>query len=239
MGRHIRICFLSLAIVFLIAAMASAQGEGEFFYTDFQVADRLSLGVKSGAAIPRKSKIYNYAFPGGATTIEIEPKNGWWASGILTYDLGDYLATGIEASYMQYEVEAVDVVGPFNIFDHVGKARNIALLGEVFLKYPFTLQKYTFTPYAMFGAGELFTDFKESGRLKNLGDSFSVKDAFAMKYGVGFDIYNTGNIVLNVEAAYLDSEVKTTLSNAAFGSAANDVRNDSWVFGCGLKYRFK
>jgi outer membrane protein W len=235
MGRYIGICFLGLAVFFTTVGLVFAQREetGEFFYTDFQIEDRLNLGVKGGGVLSQMDKTYNFG-GAGAPNAEVKGKDGWWVTGILTYDLGDYLAVGIESGYMEYDVDAVHL----QVTGNLGTARNTPLLGDIFLKYSFDMEEYAFVPYAVFGAGTIFSDFKESTLATNNNLSISTKNAYAMKYGGGFDFYLTDNVAVNIEGTYLDTDIKTSASVIGVGSAVNKIKNDSWMVGGGLKYLF-
>ncbi|MEA3328557.1 MAG: OmpW family outer membrane protein [Candidatus Omnitrophota bacterium] len=231
--KYVGICFLGLAIFFTAFNPVFAQGEeGVFFYDNFQLEDRVNLGVRGGAVLPQMDKTYTFNI-GGPGDVDIKGKNGFFVIGILTYDLGDYLAIGVESGYMEYDLEFTDA-GTYDM----GTARNIPLFGDIILQYPFDLEEYVLVPYGIFGVGVVFTDFKESDWATTNNISVSTKNAFAMKYGAGFDFYITDSIAINVEGAYLDTDIDTTIAVTGIGSDSNDIRNDSWMVGGGLKYLF-
>ena len=236
--KYIGIYFLSLVIFFTATGLVLAQEEGEFFYSNFQLEERLNLGIRGGAVLPQMDESYVYNI-GGVNNVDVESNNGFFVTGILTYDLGDYLAIGIESGYMEYDVDITVTGGGIPLgAGNLGTARNVPLFGDIILQYPFDLENYFFVPYAIFGVGGVFTDFNESDLATANNMSVTTKNAFAMKYGAGFDFYVTDNIALNVEGAYLDTDVDTTINVIGAGSDSNDIKNDSWMVGGGLKYLF-
>ena len=236
MKRYV-VALLSLALLLGAAGLALAQEEGEFFYSDQEIAGRFNLVVRGGGAFPQMKGNYTYTFPAGVQhVVSVKGKYGWFAGGELTYDLGDYLAVGVEGYYEQYKV---DVNYPTrNIIGNAGTAKNGMAFAKFILKYAFDMDDYTFTPYVAGAPGGIFPDFDESALVTNNNVSIETRSAgFAAKYSAGFDFRITDSIAINAEGAYLDVDIRTAITTN-LGTAKNDVKNDAWLAGGGLKYIF-
>ncbi len=224
------VVFLGLVLFFGTTGLVLAQEGGEFFYSDQEIEGRFNLGVRGGAVIPYKPKA-DYVYTAG--TLSLERKNGWFAGGELSYDLGDYLAVGVEGYYQQYKVDLTDAFSTMAATDNLGIARNGMAFGKFILKYGFDMGDYTFTPYIAAAPGGIFPDFKESAAANTNNVTVKPETGFAAKYSGGFDLCVTDSIAINVEGAFLDVDIKT-----AIGTIKNDIKNDAWMAGGGLKYKF-
>lgn len=229
---------LFLGLVFLLGTtgLTFAQEGGEFFYSDQEIAGRFNLGVRGGGVFPCMKSDDIYSYSDATDTLSVKGKNGWFAGGELTYDLGDYLAVGVEGYYEQYEVDTTSTF--FNVNGNLGTAKNGMAFGKFILKYGFDMGDYTFTPYVAGAPGGIFPDFEESDAAENNNLTVKPQTGFAAKYSAGFDLRVTDNIAINVEGAYLDVDIKTAIVRGNHGSVKNDIKNDAWLAGGGLKCKF-
>jgi len=233
------VLFLGLVLFFAASGLALAQEGGEFFYSDQEMAGRFNLGVRGGGAFPCMKGDYVYTYPDATTqTLSVKGKNGWFAGGELTYDLGDYLAVGVEGYYEQYKVKVTRAFHEIGADGDLGTAKNGMAFAKFILKYGFDVGDYTFTPYVAGAPGGIFPDFKESDVAENNNLSIETQSGFAAKYSAGFDLRVTDNIAINIEGAYLDVDIKTAVRPGNHGTAKNDIKNDAWMAGGGLKYIF-
>ena len=237
MKRYV-VALLSLALLLGAAGLAIAQEEGEFFYRDQEIDGRFNLVVRGGGAFPQMKGNYTYTFPAGVQhVVSVKGKYGWFAGGELTYDLGDYLAVGVEGYYQEYKVDLTGAFSGMAATDNLGIARNSMAFAKFILKYGFDMGDYTFTPYVAGAPGGIFPDFKESAAANTNNVSVKPQSGFAAKYSGGFDLYITDSIAINAEGAFLMADIKTAVALTA-GTTKNDIKNDAWMAGGGLKYKF-
>lgn len=225
---------MGLVLFFAASGLAFAQQGGEFFYSDQEIAGRMNLGVRGGAVLPYKPKA-DYVYSGA--TLSLERKNGWFAGGELTYDLGDYLAVGVEGYYQEYKVDITAAFDGMPTGSNLGTARNAMAFAKFILKYAFDMEDFVFVPYIAGAPGGIFPCFKDSSVADANSVSVKPQSSFAAKYSGGFDLYITDNIAINAEGAFLMADIKTAVTLTA-GTTKNDIKNDAWMAGGGLKYKF-
>ncbi len=187
---------------------------GSIFAEDVSLGEKINLGVNCSVLIPT----------------EDEAGTGIYIGGLFSYDILKYLAVGIESGYAQVDMESNDT--------KLGTLRAVPLLGDIIVKVPIEMDKFTLTPYGLVGIGVLFPDFAESDIVKNAGLSLETDTAFAMKFGGGIDFYVTKNIALNFEASYLMAEIDAKANWNGQTYATDTLKADSWLIGGGLKVRF-
>ena len=231
--------FLGLVLFFAASGLALAQEGGEFFYSDYEIAGRMNLAVRGGAVLPvKKENSYIYGYLTASPRLSIKRKNGWFAGGELTYDLGDYLAVGVEGYYQEYKIDNTAAFQGMTATSNLGTARNSMAFGKFILKYAFDLQDFSFVPYVAGAPGGIFPTFKDSSAAKANNVSLKTRSGFAAKYSGGVDFYITDNIAINAEAGYLMAKIKTAVTVTGLGTAKNDIKNDALMVGGGLKCRF-
>ncbi len=232
------VVFLGLVLFFGTSGLALAQEGGEFFYSDQEIAGRCNVAVRGGAVLPYKPKAdYVYGYLTGGQTLSLERKNGWFAGGELTYDLGDYLAVGVEGYYQEYKVDITAAFHGMPTGSNLGTARNGMAFAKFILKYAFDMEDFVFVPYIAGAPGGIFPCFKDSPVAGTNNVSVKPRSGFAAKYSGGFDLYITDNIAINAEGAFLMADIKTAVTITA-GTAKNDIKNDAWMVGGGLKCKF-
>lgn len=232
------VVFLSLVLFVGTSGLAFAQEGGEFFYSDSEIAGRMNIAVRGGVVLPVNAKdSYVYGYVTGPQTLSIKRKNGWFAGGELTYDLGDYLAVGAEGYYQEYKIDNTIAFNGMTATSNLGKARNSMVFGKFILKYAFDLEDFSFVPYVAGAPGGIFPTFKNSSAATANNVTVKTRSGFAAKYSGGFDLYITDSIAINAEGSFLMATIKTAVAITA-GSAKNDIKNDAVMIGGGLKYRF-
>ncbi len=229
------VVFLGLVLFFGTAGLALAQGGGEFFYSDQEIAGRFNLAVRGGAVLPYKPKA-DYVYT-ATETLSLKRKNGWFAGGELTYDLGDYLALGVEGYYQEYKVDVTAAFHGLAAGGNLGKARNSMAFAKFILKYSFDMEDFAFVPYIAGAPGGIFPTFKDSPAAGAASVSVKPQNGFAAKYSGGFDLYITDNFAINAEGSFLMANIKTAVALTA-GTTKNDIKNDAWMVGGGLKCKF-
>lgn len=232
------VVFLGLVLFFGTSGLALAQEGGEFFYSDQEIAGRFNVAVRGGAVLSYKPKAdYVYGYTNARRTLSPERKNGWFAGGELTYDLGDYLAVGVEGYYQEYKVDITRAFHGLAANSNLGTARNGMAFAKFILKYAFDIEDFVFVPYIAGAPGGIFPTFKDSAAASTANVSVKPQNGFAAKYSGGFDFYITENFAINAEGSFLMADIKTAVAITA-GTVKNDIKNDAWMAGGGLKYKF-
>ena len=239
MKRYV-VLFLGLVLFFGTTGLAFAQGDGEFFYGDYEIAGRFNVAARGGGFFPvmNGKTNYFYEFTDGRYTISPKSKSGWFAGGELTYDLGDYLAVGPEGYYQEYEIKINRAIPNIPRDSKLGTARNSMGFLKFILKCQFDLGDLVFAPYLAAAPGAIFPTFKNSSAVSAAAINIKPKASFASKFSGGFDFYLSDNFALNLEGAYLMATVKTAIERGNFGSPTNDIKGDGWMAGGGLKFKF-
>ena len=203
-----------LAVIFAALAASSAFAEG-WVSTDVEIAEKLNLGISASAVIPAKSQFFD-------TGINVE--------GIVTYDVMPYVAVGVELGYTHIDAKW-DGEG-------IGTMHAMPLMGDIVLKYPMKVEKYTFVPYIVNGFGVYISDIDE-GRNAPSGASITTNTPFVYKLGAGFDFYMIDVLALNFEASYRWTRIKYTGNYAGISAnAPGDANADALYIGGGLKLKY-
>ena len=205
-----------LAVLIVISVVMFSSGS--IFAENVSLGDKINLGVNCSVVIPT----------------EDEAGTGVYVGGLLSYDILKYLAVGIESGYLQSDIRQ-EIYG---ISIKTGTLRGAPLLGDIIVKAPIEMDKFTLTPYGIVGIGVLFSDFAESGIVKDIGASIKTDTAFAMKFGGGIDFYVIKNIALNFEASYLMADVDYSENWRGQTMATDTFKAGSCFLGGGVKVRF-
>lgn len=236
---------LFMCFLFLISSIPST-----FAYTyyeeDYAFTEDLTIGIRAGSLINSFDKHYPFGMPArGLTDIEIKGKDGWFFDITLDKQVNNYVAIGIETGHYTYDMDfAVTPVANSGVQGDLGSMDILPVVGRVRLQYPiedyaeFSELKYRLAPYLSAGIGGMFTNFDPSGYATSSGYSFITdSSALAGKYGMGLDFYINENFAFNFEGSYMDMDVKTVLTNEGIANT-EDMHQNSWLIGGGLKYSF-
>lgn len=196
--------FLIATLCFVFAGVISV----------FGVDDKIDFGVNCSVVIPEED---------GADT-------GVYIGGLLSYDVVENLAVGIEAGYAKVNFEEADI--------KLGTLHTFPLLGNITAKVPIEMDNFTLTPYGIIGMGVLFSSFEESDIVEAVGISIDTDIAFLMKYGGGIDFYVTDALALNLEVSYLVADIDTDATWGGVVYAKDSLNANSWLIGGGVKIRF-
>jgi len=207
----------SLALYFCLFVMTVCvpfSFSQELMTEDFIEGDsRFNTGVNLSVFIPGKSQF----------------NTGLYIGANASYDIYRWLAIGIEGGWFQSNVKTGGV--------DLGNLHGAPLLGDLYIKFPFDMYDFILTPYGVAGAGVLFSDFDESGNVRDNG-KIETNVPFLGKLGIGIDLTFDDTIVLYLEASYhytkIDFDEK--LTNQDFGLDKIDL--NAGYLGGGVKYRF-
>jgi opacity protein-like surface antigen len=205
-----------------------------------------SVGIHSGVVLTQFDKDYVFGMPSqGATDISIEGDDGWFIEAIFEKPLNQHFAVGVDAGYMRYDLDfTVNPLSTSGVSGDMGTMKVFPLAVDIKGQYPierytaFSMREFRFTPYAKFGVGGLFIDFKEADYATSNGYTVNTDStALMLKYGGGFDFFVSEHIAIYFEASYLDAKIKTDITRTG-STNTEDVKHDSWLIGGGLKYSF-
>lgn len=157
-------------------------------------------------------------------------ETGIYVNGLLSYDVVEYFAIGIESGYMQYDFEEQGT--------DLGSLRGLPLLADFIVKNNFEADNFTIVPYGIVGVGALFSDFDESSIVEDADVSVDTETAFLMKFGGGLDFYLTDMLALNFEASYTMTDIDASAAWKGQTYATDTLNGNSWLVGGGVKLRF-
>jgi outer membrane protein W len=221
-------------------------GIQESFSAEIFSEGNWNAGIHSGVILTQFDKDYIFGMPlQGATDISIEGNDGWFIEAVFEKPLNQHFAVGIDAGYMRYDLDfTVNPLSTSGVSGDMGTMKIFPLVVDIKGQYPiewyttFSMRRFRFIPYAKFGVGGLFIDFKEDDYATSNGYTVNTDStALMLKYGGGFDIFVSEHIAMYFEASYLNTKVKTDITRAG-STNTEDVKHDSWLIGGGLKYSF-
>ncbi|MFH1045529.1 MAG: outer membrane beta-barrel protein [Candidatus Omnitrophota bacterium] len=242
--KKTRLLVVAVAL-FLLSGFIS--GSYAYMYEDsYSFAKDLTLGARAGALINQCDKNYIFGMPArGLADISIKGKDGWFMEVMLDKKLSDYFLIGLESGVLKYDFDmTVNPVTVSNISGDMGSFTVIPLIAHLRAQYPieqyteYSDMYYKFAPYVSVGIGGMFVDFEQAPYVTSTNSYFTTdSSALTGKYGLGFDFFFTEHLAINVEGSYLGYDVKTNLSNDGI-TDDEEVENNSWVVGGGVKYAF-
>lgn len=238
----------TLFLIFLLGLAANVYAYRlDYKYEDeVSFTDGLTLGVRTGSVLNQLDKKYTFGMTQrGFRDVTIIGKDGWFIEVELDKRLNEYFSVGVESGHIEYDLDfTVNPEANSGMSGAMGNMEILPVIGHVRAEYPieghgeFSEVKYKFAPYVSAGVGGMFTDLAEDGYATSSGYNFNTDaSALAGKYGIGLDFYFTEHLAINIEGSYIDMDVKTDLTNDGL-THTEDVHNNSWLIGGGLKYSF-
>lgn len=145
---------------------------------------RFYFGVRGGFALLPRARIA----PG------IEAGDGRAFGSVLGVNLSPYLGVELGMDYLEFEKLKLG-------HEWIGEYSMLAVLPQVRLRYP--LLDGRLTPYAVAGAGVLFTEFNDRRRA-GIGVPVDARDtALVGTLGAGVDFFVADNVAFGLEARWL------------------------------------
>lgn len=214
--------FVFMLILFCSFMIVSAQDNWDFEESSFSSL-RTNVGLKFGMVFPSK----NY------------------------YDKG--VCYGVSLNFILIENLSIELIG-FRFTTEVtkleendlskGSLKSIPL--QLSIKYQFTKES-KFVPYILAGADYILYDHTvDMPEWENMGFKISeeVDNGIGFHGGLGFDIFISDNIALNIDGRYvfsktnLNSTILDTKSNVSVTKEIKDLKIDLIIATVGLKIYF-
>ena len=200
---------MALAMAVSSAAFAESFGSG-----DVELTDRWNFGVSTSAVFPKAD--------GADAGINIQ--------GLLSYDLTEWLAVGLDAGYTR--------VDAYHLGFNVGTINAFPVLGDIIVKMPIEMENSTFVPYVVNGFGGFFSNVDTEKDIGGyLNTDVETDPAFIYKLGAGFDFYMTDSLALNFETSYQWADVDYSATWDG-GSQSGTYSCDALYVDGGLKLKF-
>ena len=209
-----RFLSLFLFIVFSFNCFCLGFAEEGWFSTDVEIEENINLGVSSSIVFPNEDDFLI----------------GLNVEGVLSYDVLDYAAIGIETGYTTWKVKGSG--------NNIGRLNLIPILGDVILKYPMDLDGHIFVPYLTNGFGVLIADMDESRDVNRLGIAYDIDTSFLYKLAAGMDLYVNDSFALTFETSYQWSTATWTASDSNVSYSDTDFKADAFYLGGGFKIKF-
>ncbi|QKJ87297.1 Outer membrane protein OmpW [Paramixta manurensis] len=209
-----KLAALSLVLLTVVPALASAHQAGDFF-------------MRAGTATVRPTEGSDNVLGMGSFDVNNDTQLGLTFTWMATDNIGIEL---LAATPFRHKVGLAAT----------GTLATVRQLPPTLMaQYYFFDANSKFRPYV--GAGINYTtfydaDFNQTGRDAGLSD-LSVKDSWGMAGQVGLDYEIDSNWLLNMSLWYMD--IDTEVKFKAAGQQQNiNTRIDPWVFFFGVGYRF-